>query len=76
MKLAFADRAAYFLGDSDFVEMPIETLVSKDYAARQRARIDPPWFRRAPWNWFRGEMAIRVEAPGIPVEDHGTTHLR
>ena len=74
MKLAFADRA-FFLGDPDFVEMPIDTLVSKDYAAKQRARIDPPWFRRAPWNWFRGEMAIRVKAPGIPVEDHGTTHL-
>ncbi|MFP6605154.1 MAG: gamma-glutamyltransferase [Myxococcota bacterium] len=74
MKLAFADRA-FFLGDPDFVEMPIETLVSKDYAARQRARINPPWFRRAPWHWFRGEMAIRVKAPGIPVEDHGTTHL-
>ena len=74
MKLAFADRA-FFLGDPDFVEMPIDTLVSKDYAARQRARINPPWFRRAPWNWFRGEMAIRVKAPGIPVEDHGTTHL-
>ena len=74
MKLAFADRA-FFLGDPDFVEMPIDTLVSKDYAARQRARINPPWFRRAPWHWFRGEMAIRVKAPGIPVEDHGTTHL-
>jgi gamma-glutamyltranspeptidase/glutathione hydrolase len=74
MKLAFADRA-FFLGDPDFIEMPIDTLVSKQYAAEQRARIDPPWFRRAPWNWFRGEMAITVEAPGIPVEDHGTTHL-
>jgi gamma-glutamyltranspeptidase/glutathione hydrolase len=74
MKLAFADRA-FFLGDPDFVEMPIEQLVSKEYAASQRARLDPPWFRRAPWNWFRGEMAITVEAPGIPVDDHGTTHL-
>ena len=74
MKLAFADRA-FFLGDPDFVAMPIDTLVSKQYAAAQRARIDPPWFRRAPWNWFRGEMASSVEAPGIPVEDHGTTHL-
>jgi gamma-glutamyltranspeptidase/glutathione hydrolase len=74
MKLAFADRA-FFLGDPDFVEMPIDTLISKDYGNTQRARIDPPWFRRAPWNWFRGEMAITVEAPGIPVEDHGTTHL-
>ncbi len=74
MKLAFADRA-FFLGDPDFVDIPVETLVSKSYAAEQRARMDPPWYRRAPWDWFRGEMAIRVEAPGIPVEDHGTTHL-
>ncbi len=74
MKLAFADRA-FFLGDPDFVDVPIETLVSKEYADAQRDRIDPPWFRRAPWNWFRGEMAITVKAPGIPVEDHGTTHL-
>jgi gamma-glutamyltranspeptidase/glutathione hydrolase len=74
MKLAFADRA-FFMGDPDFVEIPMARLVSKEYGAAQRARIDPPWFRRAPWNWFRGEMAIRVEAPGIPVEDHGTTHL-
>ena len=74
MKLAFADRA-FFLGDPDFVAMPVDTLVSKEYGEAQRARIDPPWYRRAPWDWFRGEMAIRVEAPGIPVEDHGTTHL-
>jgi len=74
MKLAFADRA-FFLGDPDFVEIPIDRLVSKDYAAAQRARIDPPWFKRAPWNWFRREMAISVKAPGIPIEDHGTTHL-
>jgi gamma-glutamyltranspeptidase/glutathione hydrolase len=74
MKLAFADRA-FFLGDPDFVDVPTKRLASKDYAAMQRARIDPPWFRRAPWNWFRDEMAITVSAPGIPIEDHGTTHL-
>jgi gamma-glutamyltranspeptidase/glutathione hydrolase len=74
MKLAFADRAHY-LGDPDFVEIPVERLISKRYAVSQRARIDPPWFRRAPWNWFRGEMAIRVKGPGTAVDDHGTTHL-
>ena len=61
MKLAFADRAAY-MGDSDFVEVPIEKLVSKAYAVRQRARIDP-------------EKATRIVAPGSLVDDSGTTHL-
>lgn len=74
MKLAFADRAVY-LGDPDFVDVPVERLTSKAYADAQRARINPPWFRRAPWNWLRGERAITVEAPGLPNNDSGTTHL-
>ncbi len=74
MKLAFADRAAW-LGDPDFVDVPVAGLVSKEYAARLARRINPPWYRRAPWNWFRREVAIRVEAPGEPPRDGGTTHL-
>jgi gamma-glutamyltranspeptidase/glutathione hydrolase len=73
MKLAFADRAAY-LGDPDFVEVPVERLLSKDYAARQRARINPPWWRKAPWHWGE-ERAIRVVGPGLARDDSGTTHL-
>ena len=46
MKRAYADRARY-LGDPAFVKAPIATLIAKDYAARQRAGIDPdhatPW---------------------------------
>jgi gamma-glutamyltranspeptidase / glutathione hydrolase len=46
MKRAYADRARY-LGDPAFVTAPIATLISKDYAAGQRAGIDPdhatPW---------------------------------
>ena len=74
MKLAFADRAAY-LGDSDFVEVPIDRLVAKGYAERQRARINPSWYRRAPWRWLKGEAAIRVVGPGLEQNDSGTTHL-
>jgi len=40
MKLAYADRAV-FLGDPDFVKVPVERLVSKPYAATRRAGIDP-----------------------------------
>ena len=39
MKRAYADRARY-LGDPAFVNAPADMLISKDYAARQRASID------------------------------------
>jgi gamma-glutamyltranspeptidase/glutathione hydrolase len=38
MRRAYADRAHY-LGDPDFVEMPLERLVSKAHAAEQRKSI-------------------------------------
>ncbi len=38
-KLAFADRIGY-LGDPDFVKVPLETLLSKEYAAKRSALID------------------------------------
>ena len=40
MKRAYADRARY-LGDPAFVSVPVARLISKDYAAMQRASIDP-----------------------------------
>jgi gamma-glutamyltranspeptidase / glutathione hydrolase len=46
MKRAYADRARY-LGDPAFVNAPIATLISKDYAAGQRASIDLD--RATPW---------------------------
>src|SRR5262249_59805400 len=39
LKLAFADRER--LGDTDFVKIPYEGLLSKDYAAERRKLIDP-----------------------------------
>ena len=44
-KLAFADRNRY-AGDPAFVRWPLETLLSKDHAARRRSEIDPA---RAQW---------------------------
>lgn len=58
-KLAFADREAY-LGDPDFVEVPLDTLLSKPYAAQRRRLIQP--LKAAP----------RVEAGTI---DHDTTYF-
>ena len=61
MKLAFADRAAY-MGDADFVDVPVARLISREYADAQRARMDPA-------------KAIEVAAPGLPADDAGTAHL-
>jgi gamma-glutamyltranspeptidase / glutathione hydrolase len=46
-KLAFEDRARYY-ADPEFAAVPIDALVSKDYAARRRAAIDPRRAARAP----------------------------
>jgi len=59
-KLAYADRAA-FLGDPDAVEVPVERLTAKDYAARLRAGIT----ERA-----RPSLSIR----DVPREGSNTTH--
>ena len=40
LKLAFADRHAYF-GDPDFVQVPMAGLLDKRYAAERRGAIDP-----------------------------------
>jgi len=63
MKRAYADRARY-LGDPAFVNAPIATLISKDYAAKQRATIDPK--RAMPWS--------DALTPKPPREGQNTTH--
>src|SRR5262245_10729110 len=40
VKLALADREKY-LGDADFVPIPFEGLLSKDYARERRVLVDP-----------------------------------
>jgi gamma-glutamyltranspeptidase / glutathione hydrolase len=40
LKLAFADREKY-LGDMDFIRIPYEGLLSKEYASERRKLIDP-----------------------------------
>jgi gamma-glutamyltranspeptidase/glutathione hydrolase len=67
------------MGDSDFVGVPVQRLISKEYAARQRDRINPPWFKRSPGQWLSngpgGETALRVKGPGLEQNDSGTSHL-
>ena len=58
-KLAFADRARFYT-DPEFATIPLRELVSKEYAARQRKRIDPD------------QAAIDIPA-GDPLLSHGDT---
>lgn len=40
MRRAYADRAEY-MGDTDFARVPIEGMIEKSYAERQRSTVDP-----------------------------------
>ena len=64
-KLAYADRAAW-LGDPDFVKVPLKGLVSKAYAETLRAKISPD----------RARPAAELR-PGEPerYESDQTTHF-
>ena len=62
MKLAFADRAAH-LGDADFYPVPVERLISEDYADQQAARLNP-----------KGQPRVGVEISQLP-DDAGTTQI-
>jgi gamma-glutamyltranspeptidase/glutathione hydrolase len=64
MKRAYADRARY-LGDPAFVTAPIATLISKEYAAKQRAGIDLD--RATPWTDALSAVP--------PREGSNTTHF-
>jgi gamma-glutamyltranspeptidase/glutathione hydrolase len=65
MRRAYADRAAH-MGDPDQVTMPLQRLMSKDYAARLRAAIDPE--RATPSKNIQPEIAV-------PREGANTTHF-
>lgn len=64
MRRAFRDRTIY-LGDPDFVKMPLARLTSPDYAAGLRATIHPS--RATPSDLLPGQPA--------PLEDDETTHF-
>ncbi|MBD0326657.1 MAG: gamma-glutamyltransferase, partial [Pyrinomonadaceae bacterium] len=65
MRRAFADRAEY-MGDADFVKVPIAGLIDKSYAERQRASI----------NMERASTSAEIRA-GRPAgaESEETTHF-
>ncbi|MDP0491803.1 MAG: gamma-glutamyltransferase [Verrucomicrobiota bacterium JB023] len=58
-KLAFEDRAKFY-GDPDFSDIPLEGLLSEEYAAQRRSLIDP-------------ERAARRVVAGHPALQDGDT---
>lgn len=60
-KLAFEDRARHY-ADPDFADVPVDWLISKDYAAERVRLIDP-------------RRASREVHPGDPALDADTTYL-
>ncbi len=65
LKIAFADRATC-TADPDFVPVPVNRLLSVDYAAQRRAQIDPA--RAQAW-------AAGVVAGSTGNESANTTHV-
>jgi gamma-glutamyltranspeptidase/glutathione hydrolase len=62
-KLAFMDREAY-LADPDFIDVPIEGLISKEYAADRAKLIDPDRAATSgqpgdPWRYQKRKAAAR-----------------
>jgi len=64
MRRAYRDRTIY-LGDPDFVKVPMARLTSRDYAAGLRATIHPD--KATPSELLSGQPA--------PLEDDETTHF-
>ena len=61
-KLAFEDRAKFY-ADMDFVDVPVEMLISKEYADKRRALIDP------------GKASLSLPAGDAKLENGDTIYL-
>ncbi|WP_338424670.1 gamma-glutamyltransferase [Sphingopyxis kveilinensis] len=72
MQLSYADRAAY-LGDGDFVDVPVAGLLDKNYLAERRDLISP---YGAAGRYEPGTPpGAKPRAAAPPVAEQGTTHF-
>jgi gamma-glutamyltranspeptidase/glutathione hydrolase len=73
MRLAYADREQY-LGDADYVSVPVAGLMDPTYLATRAALISPD---RTIQNVVAGNPpgAPKVACAGAPVEERGTSHF-
>jgi len=80
-KIMYADRFEY-VGDPDFIDVPVDVLISKEYA-RSRYNIinpdklDPPTYRETiagdPFGFNKSGMDVSV--PDLEMQGGHTTHL-
>ena len=85
LNLAFADREA-FIGDPEFVDVPIDGLLSKEYAAKQAERVDmnqafsdmpepgDPWAQQGGAHPWRYDGAHRVPQASGAEYQHDTSY--
>ncbi|GHB98626.1 gamma-glutamyltranspeptidase [Thermomonas carbonis] len=64
MRRAYRDRT-FYLGDPDFVKIPVKTLMDPDYAAGLRATIHPG----------KATPSDLLSGAATPLEDEETTHF-
>ncbi len=72
MQLSYADRAAY-LGDGDFVDVPVKGLLDKSYLGQRRQLISP--FGAAGRYNPGTPPGAKPRAAAAPVPEQGTTHF-
>ncbi len=72
MQLSYADRGAY-LGDSDFVDVPVAGLLDKKYLAERRQLISP--FGAAGQYEPGTPPGAKPRAAAAPIPEQGTTHF-
>ncbi|MDO9367873.1 MAG: gamma-glutamyltransferase [Sphingopyxis sp.] len=72
MQLSYADRAAY-LGDGDFVDVPVQGLLDKAYLGQRRQLISP--FGAAGRYDPGTPPGAKPRAAAVPVPEQGTTHF-
>ena len=72
MQLAYADREKY-LGDGDFVDVPVTGLLDKNYLAERRQLISP--YGRATSYPAGDPPGAKPRTVSGPVAEQGTTHF-
>ncbi len=86
LNLAFADRQTYY-GDPDFAEVPIDGLLSKEYARKRAALVDSdtafaetpepgdPWKHSTASGFPRSRGKCPQDKGGASSDEVGTTHI-
>jgi gamma-glutamyltranspeptidase/glutathione hydrolase len=72
MQISYADREKY-LGDGDFVDVPVAGLLDKKYLSERRQLISP--FGRAATYPAGNPPGAQPRTPSGPVPEQGTTHF-